>query len=106
MLVCCLCAQWCSNCREYRATFSAIERQFADVRFRWIDIEDESEVVGDLDIDDFPMLLIATAGEPRFFGPLMPQAEVLARLVEAHRSGVDHAPLPNDKVRALVSRLR
>ena len=106
MLVCCLCADWCSNCREYRATFAAIERQFEDVRFRWIDIEDESELVGDVDIDDFPMLLIATAGEPRFFGPLMPQREVLARLVEAHRSGADHAPLPNDKVRALVSRLR
>jgi len=31
---------------------------------------------------------------------------VLARLVEAHRSGAGHAPLQNDKVRALLSRLR
>jgi len=106
MLVCCLCAEWCSNCREYRATFAAVERQFEDVRFRWIDIEDESDLVGELDIADFPTLLIAAAGEPRFFGPIMPHQEVLARLVDAHRSGADHTPLANDTLRAVVSRLR
>ncbi len=29
------------------------------MRFAWVDIEDESELVGDLDIEDFPTLLLA-----------------------------------------------
>jgi thioredoxin 1 len=39
------------------------------MRFVWVDIEDESELVGDLDIEDFPTLLLARGGRVLFFGP-------------------------------------
>ena len=77
----CLCAQWCSSCREYRATFDRVAAAFPSVRFLWIDVEDEEELVGRVDVDNFPTLLLGTDAGVGFFGPQMPQEEVLARLV-------------------------
>jgi len=52
LLVACLCAEWCGSCRDYRATFAALAERFsADADFAWIDIEDESDALGDPDID-------------------------------------------------------
>jgi thiol-disulfide isomerase/thioredoxin len=104
LVVCCLCAEWCSNCREYRRTFDAVERAFGDIRFRWVDIEDESDLVGELDVVDFPTILVACEGRAKFFGAITPQPEVLTRLVEAHRSEAG-APLQDEKMHALASRL-
>ncbi|MEO7116218.1 MAG: thioredoxin domain-containing protein, partial [Caldimonas sp.] len=58
LLVACLCAGWCGSCRDYRATFDALAGQFAGgAVFAWIDIEDDADALGDLDIDNFPTLL-------------------------------------------------
>ena len=56
-------------------------RAHPDVRFEWVDIEDESDLVGDLDVETFPTLLIADGERALFLGPLLPQAPVLARLL-------------------------
>ncbi|MFL5038074.1 MAG: hypothetical protein ACJ8EC_24040, partial [Microvirga sp.] len=48
-LVACLCAAWCGTCAGYRRTFERIGRQFAGCDFAWIDIEDESDVIGEVD---------------------------------------------------------
>ena len=53
------------------------------MRFEWVDIEDESELAGDLDVETFPTLLIADGASARFLGPLLPQAPVLARLLSS-----------------------
>ena len=88
LLVACLCAQWCRTCESYRDTLAAARaalrdaRPHARLRFAWVDIEDESELVGDLDIEDFPTLLIARGERVLFFGPVMPHAQTLERLVE------------------------
>ena len=79
--VICLCAGWCSACRDYRAQFDAVTQQFPQARFLWVDIEDESDMVGDLDIETFPTLLIADTSGARFLAPLAPYADVLARLL-------------------------
>jgi len=88
-LVACLCAAWCGTCRDYRATFDAVAAATPDHDFEWIDIEDESALFDhielDLDIETFPTIAIVHRGEMRFFGPLLPQAGALARLVEASR---------------------
>ena len=48
LLVACLCAEWCGSCRDYRATFAALAAQFSgEADFAWIDIEDESDALGD-----------------------------------------------------------
>lgn len=81
--VVCLCADWCGTCRDYRALFDALAPAYPGVRFVWVDIEDEADVAGDLDVETFPTLLIADGQTVRFLGPLLPQAGVLSRLIES-----------------------
>ena len=76
----CLCAGWCGTCCDYRALFDALAQAHPEVRFEWVDIEDESELAGDLDVETFPTLLIADGRKAHFLGPLLPQAAVLERL--------------------------
>jgi thiol-disulfide isomerase/thioredoxin len=93
LLVACLCAQWCRTCDAYRDTLAATRDAMhrahpeAALRFVWVDIEDESDLVGELDIEDFPTILIARDADVLFFGPVMPHAQTLDRLV---RSALDH----------------
>jgi thiol-disulfide isomerase/thioredoxin len=105
--VACLCAGWCVACREYGATFATLAAQFgAAADFAWIDIEDDADLLGDLDIENFPTLLIADAGGARFFGPVMPQAATAERLIRGALSGgiaADADPDTVERVRALVS---
>lgn len=79
--VVCLCAAWCGVCRQYEVEFRALQQQFPQVRFVWLDVEDEEELVGDLDVETFPTLLIAHQDRPMFLGPLLPQIKVLERLL-------------------------
>lgn len=87
----CLCAGWCGTCRDYRPLFDELARAHPGVRFEWVDIEDESEVAGDLDVETFPTLLIADGRQARFLGPLLPQAAVLQRLLASLQAGAGAA---------------
>jgi len=88
-LVACLCAAWCRTCDEYRPTFETVAGTHPDMRFAWIDIEDESDALGALalEVEDFPTVLVALDEDVRFFGTLLPHAATLARTVEAARRG-------------------
>ena len=114
LLVACLCAQWCRTCDAYRDTLVAARAALQlhpDVaaRFLWVDIEDESELVGDLDIEDFPTLLLARGDAILFFGPILPHAQTIDRLLRGAVAG-ELPPLSPDAlapdVRALPARLR
>ncbi|MFT3956097.1 MAG: thioredoxin family protein [Piscinibacter sp.] len=82
-LVACLCAAWCRTCDEYRATFEALQRQFGEqARFRWVDIEDDEDALGSLDVVDFPTLLVAEGDTIHFAGPVLPHAQAARQLIE------------------------
>lgn len=81
--VVCLCADWCGTCKQYRQPFEALAAQFPQMRFVWVDVEDREDVVGDLDIETFPSILIADANKARFLGPVLPQIQVLARMLQS-----------------------
>jgi thioredoxin-like negative regulator of GroEL len=85
-LVVCLCAAWCGVCREWRPLFDAAAAAHAGLRFQWVDVEDEADALGEVDIETFPTLLIARAGEPRFYGPLPPSRAQLERLIASLRA--------------------
>ena len=113
LLVACLCAQWCRTCDTYRATLIAVRDALrvahpeASIRFAWVDIEDEAAVVGDLDIEDFPTVVISRGTQVMFAGPVMPHARTLERLVRSALEGALPAlaaPLPADLL-ALPARL-
>lgn len=83
MLVACLCAAWCGTCSSYRATFEDLAVRHPDKTFVWIDIEDQADLVGDLDVDNFPTLLVQRGDTVAFFGTMVPDGGVADRLVHA-----------------------
>lgn len=80
-LVACLCAAWCGTCNDYQAGFMAWAEQRPDIHFAWIDIEDQADVVGDLDIVNFPTLLIQRGDIVAFFGTVLPDLRLADRLL-------------------------
>jgi len=88
--IACLCAAWCGTCTAYKATFAELKAAWPGHRLRWIDIEDEAELVGDIDVETFPTLLVAHAGQVLFAGPVLPRLGDAQRLLEAQLDGVRH----------------
>jgi thioredoxin 1 len=82
-IVACLCAAWCGTCTSYRAVFDEVAARHPDKFFLWIDIEDNADVVGDLDVENFPTLLIQHGEQVAFFGTMLPDAGLAHRLVQA-----------------------
>ena len=75
------------------------------MHFRWVDIEDESELVDPVDIENFPTVILAMDSKPYFFGTLLPHLETLRRLVTdmlQNRTNATHFP---DEVSGLAKRL-
>ena len=105
MLVACLCAEWCGTCREYQVLFEQLQTQFSGVQFLWIDVEDESDLVDPIEVENFPTLLISKLGAAYFYGTVTPHRETLLRLIEAQRVP-DARPLtPSPDRDGLVQRL-
>jgi thiol-disulfide isomerase/thioredoxin len=81
-LVACLCAAWCDTCVAYRAGFLAMAERFPRAEFRWVDIEDDAEAAEDIDVDNFPTILVRRGGETLFHGVLLPHHQHLERLLQ------------------------
>ena len=85
--VICLCADWCGACRAYRGVFSQLAQELANTnsgyRFVWLDVEDQADLVGDLEIETFPTLLAGNDRGLSFLGAVTPQADVLRRLLKS-----------------------
>lgn len=83
LTVACLCAAWCGTCSSYRATFEQLALRHPDKTFVWIDIEDQADVVGELDVENFPTLLVQRGDTVAFFGTMLPEVAIADRLVQA-----------------------
>ena len=109
LLVACLCAAWCKTCAEFRDTFDKLAKDNASARFVWLDVEDDSELVGEIDIENFPTLAVFRGDKPLFYGVTMPQEGVVARtLASLTRADRDAAAIPEELAglpAALSSRL-
>ena len=103
--VICLCAEWCGVCREWRAAFEQAAAGHPGVRFAWIDVEDQAEAMGDVDVETFPTLLVAGAGRPVFFGPVLPSAAQFPRLLANLLAPGAPSATPGAEVAALFQRL-
>jgi hypothetical protein len=99
LLVACLCADWCRTCGSYREVLLTVRDDLRAAhpawrtRFVWIDIEDEAELIGDLDIENFPTIVLARGAAVLFAGPVMPHAGTIERLVQGAIDGSLGPPL-------------
>ena len=82
-VVACLCAAWCDTCRSYRSGFEQLATLHPDKRFVWIDIEDQADFIGDIDVENFPTLLIQRGDTVAFFGTVLPEIKLADRLIQA-----------------------
>ncbi len=75
--------RWVNPDATYRATFDELALRHPDKQFVWIDIEDQADLVGDLDVDNFPTLLLQRGDTVAFFGTMVPDGGVADRLIQA-----------------------
>lgn len=109
--VICLCADWCGLCRDYQEVIAQAAARYPLSRFVWLDIEDEADWIGDIDVETFPTLLIAEGLDVRFFGPLTPQLQTLSRLLDSlgqagstGKPATPTAPAAQQLLQAVVTR--
>ncbi|MEY4653440.1 MAG: hypothetical protein RI884_2021 [Pseudomonadota bacterium] len=100
----CLCADWCGTCREWRPQLVQEAARHPGVRFSWVDIEDQADAMGDLDVETFPTLLIAQGRRVRFLGPVLPSTDAIGRLLESLRAHANSVTAPAG-ADALLARL-
>ncbi len=63
--------------------------------FVWLDVEDDSYLCGDIDIENFPTLAIYRGDTLVHFGVSLPQEGTVARLIDemgVRERGIDDAP--------------
>ena len=103
--VICLCAAWCGVCRDYEQVFAQMAARYPAFRFVWLDVEDQAELVGDIDVETFPTVLLADAQGVSFFGPITPQGSTLSRLLDslqtASLQAAPHLPSTRQLLQAL-----
>ncbi|KAG0192353.1 hypothetical protein DFQ28_009453 [Apophysomyces sp. BC1034] len=94
LFVACLCAEWCGSCREYRVGFDVLADAYPHACFVWIDIETHADRLDDIDVENFPTILIEDAHATRFFGTVLPHPQIVARMLVDLSSlpGVERAP--------------
>ena len=92
MLVVCYCAQWCDTCGQYRLDFSALAERHPQHIFIWVDIEEQPELLGDEDVENFPTILLQSGDTNLFFGTQLPYISHLEKLLDrAHDLGAAQA---------------
>lgn len=104
--VICLCADWCGVCREWKAAFAEAASAHPQVRFEWVDVEDEAEAMGEVDIETFPTVLVAHGRRACFLGPVLPSAGPLSRLLESLMADPLSPGRPGSAADALLSRIQ
>ena len=62
--------------------FDSLARKFPNVRFLWVDVEDEADLIDPVEVENFPTILIAKGDAPLFFGTVLPHVETLERLIQ------------------------
>ncbi len=103
--VICLCAEWCGVCREWRDAFMQAAAAHPELRFAWVDVEDEAEAMGDVDVETFPTVLIARGNQPLFLGPLQPSGKQLSRLIASLLDSAAPTSALPDGAHGLMQRL-
>lgn len=89
LVVACYCAAWCDTCNQYRPAFESLAARKPEQLFVWIDIEESEELLDDLDVENFPTILIQSETGNHFFGTMLPHVEHLERLLAGLEGSTD-----------------
>jgi thioredoxin 1 len=108
--VACLCADWCRTCDGYRPVLEQVVGEFFERglanRPRWIDIEAEEDLIGQIDVETFPTVVVYDKRRVLFAGPLVPKPEHLHRILSIVALSASPAGPVDLEWEDLVARLR
>lgn len=79
----CFCADWCGSCRQYRPQLEELATSRKDALFFWVDIEDHADMLGELDIDKFPTIVIQRGNIVAFYSCIHPDAKLADRILQS-----------------------
>lgn len=89
----CLCAQWCVICREFEPAFQRLATDHPEHRWQSLDIEEHEALLADIEIENFPTLVILNpAKQLCFAGTIEPRIDRLQRLMQSAQAGDMHLP--------------
>ena len=107
--VVCLCVASCRLCDDYAPIFqrvtAALQTPQRRLQVHWLDIEDEAALLGEMDVETFPTIVVVAEDGVRFAGALTPQPETLQRVLSAVLVATP-APTMAPAVLAFAQRLR
>ena len=106
LVVVSLCAAWCHTCGEFREVFERVAAARGGAHFVWLDIEDDHAICGDIDVEDFPTLVVLRGDVVVHYGVSLPQEGIVARLIDELASRTKPAGNIPDEVLALPRALR
>ena len=105
-LIACLCADWCQICQTWQPTFERLSSDLSSkARVLWVDIEDEEDTLGPVEVDDFPTLLVARGDEVLFFGTIRAEERSVVQVFERARRG-ELVRVEDRRLAGLPGRLR
>lgn len=95
VIVCC--ANWCGVCRDFKAPLQELARRHSEHRFVWIDVEDTQEWDDEIDIENFPTVLVVGNDSSQYFqGPIEPHIKALGKLLDALQENSKPIALADD----------
>ena len=100
-----LCAAWCDTCGQFRASFENIARARPSMLFVWLDIEDDADICGDIEVENFPTLAIYRAGQLLHFGVSLPHQGTVARMIDEMATRAAGAAVAPGAATELLARL-
>ena len=101
-----LCAAWCDTCNEFRFAYERLAAARPGVAFLWLDIEDDSAICGDIDVENFPTLAIYRGDVVLHYGVSLPHEGMVARLVDEISARGSAAAAAPEAVQVLTHALR
>lgn len=106
LLIACFCAAWCRTCDDYTHVVAFLKEQYAPTAdVVWVDIEDHAEVLDEVDVENFPTLLVSDQHQVYFWGALLPHATTVTQLIDRVLSGKIQG-VTDDAITQLDQRLR
>lgn len=96
LTIVCYCAAWCKTCAGFESQLAQLVHKYPQHLFVWVDIEEHEELLIDEDLENLPTVLIQNKKGTVFYGPLLPFAEHIDRLLQqASKKMVFTTPVAN-----------
>ncbi len=102
-VIVCFCAAWCRTCKGFETQVDALAKKYPQHAVIWVDVEEHENLLLDEDIEDFPTVLIQNKKGTLFYGPLLPFAQHIERVIEQANTKANYIAPMTDFAELIVT---